>query len=109
MHEQRDTKSGEVRMTFVAIPITPDRIPRTRRDWMCRRTDCQQIQNQIFAVGVPTSSQKACFGFPAMRQKSRITVEHTANVDPLINLCCQSSNLEVVAQVLPCSDHSSEE
>ena len=66
MHEERHADRGEVSVTFVAITIAPQRVPRGRGNRMSGRSDREHVQNRVFAVGVPTRFQKAGFGFPAV-------------------------------------------
>jgi hypothetical protein len=54
MHEERHANSCEIRVAFITITITPQTVPGCRGNGMRRRSNCQQVENSIFAVGVPT-------------------------------------------------------
>src|SRR6266436_1133552 len=100
MHEEGHPDSGEVCVAFVAIAIAPQSGPGVRRDAMRRRADGQEIENSVFAEGVPARFKKACFRFPAVRKKKRFTVQHPAKVDPIVDLSSQLVDFAIVAKVL---------
>ena len=53
MHKQRHANSCEIRVAFIAITISPQSVPGCGENRMRRRSNCQQVENSIFAVGIP--------------------------------------------------------
>ena len=109
VHEERHADGREVGVSFVTITIAPQRIPRRGRNRMRRRADREQVQNRVFAVRVPTCFQEACFRLPAVREQVRMTIEHPAKVDTLVDLSSQSNDLGITCETLPSGENAGEQ
>ena len=53
MHEQRYADGGEVTVAFITITIAPQRVPRSGRNRMRRRSNRQKVKDSVFAVSIP--------------------------------------------------------
>ncbi len=101
MHEQRNPDRREVRITGVAITVLPQRIPRSRRDRRRRRSDCEQVENRVFAVSVPAGTKKTGLRFPPVRQQQRMAVQHPPKIDAPVDLVRQPRDFRVAGKTLP--------
>src|SRR5262249_8820731 len=93
------TRAVQVGVVAVGEEIAPPGVPGVRRYGMCRRSDGQEIQDQMLTGGVPTVLEKTVFRQPAMRQGG-FTIEHPGEVDTLVNPGGEPHNLRVMAELL---------
>ena len=106
MHEERHADRGEVTVTVVTITIAPQRVPRTGRNGIRRRSNGEDVKDRVFAVGIPARLEETCFRFPAVREQERMTIEHPAKVNAVVNPSGQASDLSIAREALLHSENA---
>ena len=109
MYEERHTDGREVAVAFVTVAIAPQGVPRSRGNRMRRRSDREDVQNRVFTVRVPAWLQEARLGFPAVRKKQWMSVEHPAEVDAFVDVGSEPNDLGVRREALANSQNACEQ